>query len=262
MTIPQPVRLTCGDARAVIHPADGLIVSSFTVGGRDILHPDGIIDIAGKKKRRGGIPILFPQAGSLPDRGAAQGFTLDQHGFSRDLPWRVSKISSDSHTATFTQASSPTTKKIFPFDFEVSVEISLENSALDYRLTVMNPSSKVLWTAPGLHPYFSIPREGRKQLQTNVEAFQIGEYRLDESLILPLQRVDMDIAGLGRVSMIPGGDFLRPPARLVVWSDTNDYMCFEPWAAGVGSLLRENERLGIPPNESRTMSMRMEAAHT
>lgn len=155
-------------------------------------------------------------------------------------------------------SSNDDTRSQYPFDFEVHATLGLEPSALCYGLVISNPSNSAIWTAPGLHPYFAIPSTRRLELETNVFAFQIGAYRMDESLILPPQRVDLVIPEIGQVSMIPGGDFLRTASRLVVWSDRSEYMCFEPWAAGVGSLFRQDERLEILPGKEARMSMRIE----
>ncbi len=251
-----PVRLACDQASAIVDPAAGLIVSSFSIGSKQILFPDGIIDSNGKKKRRGGIPILFPQAGALKE--SMPNFNLAQHGFARDLPWEIVRVAENSRQATFRLRNDGGTRAQFPFDFEVRVKIDLEPAALSYQLAVYNPSSEPLWCAPGLHPYFAIPPRRRMELQTNVMGFQIDTYRMDDSLILMPQRVDLDIPEIGRVSMIPSGEFLRPASRLVVWADIPDYMCFEPWSAGVGSLFRAGERLEVPPSKEVKMAMRIE----
>lgn len=256
MTLPLTVRLVSGPAAATIHPADGLIVSNFSIGSKQILFPDGMMESNGKKKRRGGIPILFPQAGALQEPPPE--FRLAQHGFARDLPWETIRVSENSRQAVFRLRHNAQTLAQFPFEFEVRVRIDLEPSALQYQLVVHNPSSQPLPAAPGLHPYFAIPPSRRAELQTNVTGFEIGSYRMDTSLILLPQRVDLDVPEVGRVSMIPSGEFLRTASRLVVWSDRPDYMCFEPWSAGVGSLLKAGERLEVPPSSEVSMSMRIE----
>lgn len=233
-------------------------MAAFSVGSKQILHPDGMIDINGKQKRRGGIPVLFPQAGALPPEQGA--FKLDQHGFARDLPWETAEVSRDGRQAEFVLRANPKTREKYPFDFEVRAKIEISAAALNYLLIVRNPSSVPIPAAPGLHPYFAIPAGQWSRLRTNVIGFDIAQYRMDKSLILPPQRVDLEVPGVGRVSMIPGGDFLRIPSRLVVWSDRQDYMCFEPWAAGVGSLLAQKERLEVQPGQESKMTMRIEAA--
>jgi galactose mutarotase-like enzyme len=43
---------------------------------------------------RGGVPILFPICGNLPDNCYTyngQQYTLKQHGFGRYLPWEVTE---------------------------------------------------------------------------------------------------------------------------------------------------------------------------
>lgn len=236
-----------------IVPEDGLIVTRWSVAGVEILHPDGWIESAGKRKRRGGIPILFPQAGSLAE--SKPGFNLSQHGFARDLPWEVVRAAPDA--GEFRLASSAETRKKFPFDFELIARVSVEPSSLTYRLTIRNPMREPLWAAPGVHPYFAIPPSARSGVRTNIPGFDLNSYTLDQSIILPLQQVDVTIPGRGKISMIPSEGFLRPPAKLVVWGDVPDYMCFEPWAAGVGSLYREEERDEVGPSKDKIYTMRL-----
>ncbi len=143
-------------------------------------------------------------------------------------------------------------------DFDLTVLIELEPSAIVYRMRIRNLSKNPLWTAPGLHPYFMIPASGRNRMETTVAGFDLSTYRLDESLILPIQRVDLEIADAGRVSMIPMGGFLRPQGKLVIWSDREDYICFEPWAAGVGSIFRPGERVEVSAGEEYDFGMRLE----
>lgn len=250
-----PVDLVAGAARSRILPAEGLTVATFTIGSKQILYPDGMIDMGGKKKRRGGIPILFPQAGALPER-QPEGFHLAQHGFARDLPWETLGVSAD--RAQFRLRGNPDVRSKYPFDFELLADISLSPSALDYKLVFRNPSGQIIWGAPGLHPYFAIPPQGRSEVGTNVMGFSIPTYRMDQSIIMPPQRVDLDIPGLGRVTMIPGKDFLRIASRLVVWSDHPEYMCFEPWSAGVGDLFEERRRVELSPNQESVFTMRIE----
>lgn len=252
------VELVCDSARARILPDDGLTVATFSIGGRDILAPDGMLDVGGKQKRRGGIPVLFPQAGAL--EGTEPNFNLVQHGFARDMPWENLGVSSDQKTAKFRLTASRMTKEKYPFPFEVRANISLEAVALRYDLAVFNPSTAPIFAAPGLHPYFALPADRRSLLVTNVPGFDIGTYRMGTSIVMPPQRVDLDIPGLGRVKMTPGGDFLRQSSRLVIWSDRPDYICFEPWSSGVGDLFRPGRRLDIAAGAESKMSMRIEVA--
>ncbi|OGH56420.1 MAG: hypothetical protein A3G34_01675 [Candidatus Lindowbacteria bacterium RIFCSPLOWO2_12_FULL_62_27] len=252
------LKLSSGRATAMVDATQGGLVTDFSVGGTRILYPDGQIDVSGRKKRRGGIPVLFPQAGALS--APPPNFNLAQHGFARDMAWEAVESPADGRRVALRLRATAETKSKFPFEFEVRAGIEIDPESLTVSLRVSNPGGVPLWTAPGLHPYFAISADSRLKLTTNVLAFDIGTYRLDESLILMPQRVDMEIPGTGRVSMIPGGEFLRPASRLVVWSDRPDYMCFEPWSAGVGSLLRPDERLEVPPGGEIFCSMRIEVA--
>lgn len=60
----QEIILICGNTTIGVDP-NGAMIRSFKVGDKDILFPDQIIETDKGQKRRGGIPMLWPQAGSL-----------------------------------------------------------------------------------------------------------------------------------------------------------------------------------------------------
>src|SRR5688572_25209154 len=86
------LRLTSGDTAVVIAPDRGAIVTSFCVADRELMYFDQATFNEPLKNVRGGVPILFPSPGKLDnDRwsyDSKQG-TLKQHGFARNLSWRV-----------------------------------------------------------------------------------------------------------------------------------------------------------------------------
>jgi galactose mutarotase-like enzyme len=73
-------------------PERGGIITRWQVQGQDLLYLDADRFTDPTLSIRGGIPILFPICGNLPDNTFThQGktYTLKQHGFARDLPWTV-----------------------------------------------------------------------------------------------------------------------------------------------------------------------------
>ncbi|WP_390883212.1 aldose epimerase family protein [Kovacikia minuta] len=77
-----------------IVPERGGIVTRWQVHGKDILYLDAERFADPALSVRGGIPILFPICGNLPDNTYTyngQTYTLKQHGFARDLAWEVTE---------------------------------------------------------------------------------------------------------------------------------------------------------------------------
>ena len=79
-------------ARLMLRPDRGGIATALAIDGRDVLFMDQATLADPAKNVRGGIPVLFPSPGKLDGdrwaRGGASG-AMKQHGFARNLPWRV-----------------------------------------------------------------------------------------------------------------------------------------------------------------------------
>ena len=80
-----------GDRLRII-PERGGLVSTWCCKGREMLYFDEERYSDSTKSIRGGIPILFPICGNLPnDEYSIDGilYTLPQHGFARNMPWSL-----------------------------------------------------------------------------------------------------------------------------------------------------------------------------
>src|SRR5688572_28318673 len=82
------MELSSGRARAVIAPERGALVKSWIVNGRELLYLDDATFNDPTKNVRGGNPVLFPSPGKLEGDRYPRG-EMKQHGFARNLPWRV-----------------------------------------------------------------------------------------------------------------------------------------------------------------------------
>src|SRR5262249_9580155 len=92
----ETVGLEHGAASARLAPAPGGMVTRFSVGGEDVLFLDESTLADPKKNVRGGVPVLFPIGGPLsPDKLPGATAPLSQHGFARNLPWRVASSGGD-----------------------------------------------------------------------------------------------------------------------------------------------------------------------
>lgn len=248
--------LSAGETKVVVLPQEGALVSRFTLGERDILFPDQEFVIGKEKKRRGGMPILFPQAGPLTEE--QDQFRLPPHGFARDLSWE--KIVSDKTKAVLSLGPSDETRPNYPYQFGLGLQVTAEQGGLDYELSVSNNGEEVMPIAPGFHPYFSIPAESMRSLKTNIPRFDITKYELGRPLFFPMQEeVEISIPGVGQITMIPGESFVRPEGRLVVWSDSEKYLCVEPWSAGLNGLLHPKERVELKQGEIAKFSLQIRA---
>ena len=80
---------------------------------------------------------------------------LTQHGFARDLQWQYSLNENKKSLCLFLKESK-TTKKYYPFDFELKIEITLKINCLEFEITIFNKTDIDMPVNFGLHPYFNI----------------------------------------------------------------------------------------------------------
>ena len=251
------IELRYADTQAFIS-LDGACVTTFKIANKNILYPDGIIKVDGQKNKRGGIPLLFPYSGFL------EGFP--QHGFARDLKWEEAPIDEliPSKTSLKLQ-DNPETRKIFPYNFELNLNIELGENSLLYVLDILNKDNKNMPVAPGFHPYFMVPRGKLGDIQTNIDNFDFKNYRLEElkgSLFFPLKDLEVSIPGTGNLKMEYDGAFKRESSRLVIWTDKDNnkddsYICLEPWATDLGGFLKKDQQLLVSPGQKASFSMRI-----
>src|SRR5215831_1904256 len=97
MTLPvESVHIASGAAEVWLAPERGGMVTRFAVRGEDVLYLDEATLADTTKNVRGGVPILFPIGGKLaPDTLPGARAPLKQHGFARNLPWRVIELGPD-----------------------------------------------------------------------------------------------------------------------------------------------------------------------
>ncbi len=102
-------------------------------------------------------PVLFPFVGRLKHdtyRYQGQTYPMSQHGFARDHEFTVTAHGA-SH-ATFSLTSSPETKAVYPFDFELLISYQLEEQTLTVTYEVRNLGEELYFSIGG-HPAFNVP---------------------------------------------------------------------------------------------------------
>lgn len=139
---------------------------------------DGNPDFWGKHS-----PILFPIVGTLKNNSYqynGKEYHLSRHGFARDLVFEL--IDKKENSATFSIQSSDNTRNRYPFDFELQIKYTLENSSLFIRYKVVNKSTSQMPFSIGAHPAFALPG--------NFEDYSI-EFEKEEPLLYNLLENDL-----------------------------------------------------------------------
>lgn len=249
-------------------PERGGLVSGWRCGGVERLYFDAARFSDPALSVRGGIPVLFPVCGNLPDNRLElpQGtFTLPQHGFARDRPWRLEPLA-DGQGVRLELRDDAASRACFPFAFSLVLEVRLEASALAIRALVRHEgAAPAMPFAFGLHPYFAVadlgsarleglPPQGFDHLSAAVVATAEQLPRLGQGVDL---RLDPESAAAPRLITDPSGAAVelqaQPPfAHTVVWSDPpRPMVCLEPWTARRGEMTLE-----LAPQQQLELSCR------
>jgi galactose mutarotase-like enzyme len=250
--------------RLEVVPERGGIITRWQVQGQDLLYLDADRFTDPTLSIRGGIPILFPICGNLPDNTythQGKSYTLKQHGFARDLPWTVSdQQPQDGITLTLT--SSDRTRAVYPFDFELTFTYRLQGQELVIEQRYENRSSEPMPFSTGLHPYFSVV--DKTQLQFDIPATEFtdqtnqtqhpfsGRFDFEQAEIdvafRSVTRQDASVSNVGQRLTL---SYDRLYETIVFWTiKGKDYYCLEPWSAPRNALNSGKDLTWLKPGTS------------
>lgn len=121
-------------------------------------------------------PVLFPIVGKAPDDTVmidGTAYAMAQHGFARRREFAL-----DSTTATacrYRLEASDETRAVYPFDFGLTVEHSLDGRTLTVASTVENRGDTPMPFGFGYHPAFLWPLPGGARKSHTVTLDNAGE---------------------------------------------------------------------------------------
>ncbi len=212
-------------------------------------------------------PLLFPLIGRLRDGWYANGgerVDAPMHGFCRDRAFAAEQVSG-TH-ARFETTSDEGTRAVFPFDFLLRVDFSLEGATIVKTHTVENAGEVPMPFELGGHEAYEtrlLPGERMADYYVRFEgADALGMFDMDEEGILALPKIEVPLED-GRLTKTPeqlGIDTVVlenvPGSRVVLASAANPhevevefpdfpylgiwtkagqddarYLCLEPWSA-------------------------------
>jgi galactose mutarotase-like enzyme len=266
----QTYILTDSQAQSQIEvvPDRGAIITRWLVKGEDILYLDRERFTHPELSVRGGIPILFPICGNLPNNSytyQGQSYQLKQHGFARDLPWEVSNTSTNECASiTLTLHSNEKTLMVYPFEFQLVFTYQLKDNSLRILQTYSNQSEEMMPFATGLHPYFRV--EDKNQLQFEIPSSsyqnQVGQETYSFTGKFDFNREEIDvaftqidrhytaIADLKRKLKI-NIHYSDCYSTLVFWAiKGKEYVCLEPWSAPRNALNTQEKLIFLEPGNT------------
>jgi galactose mutarotase-like enzyme len=269
---------TATASRLEIVPDRGGIATLWQVEGQEIFYFDRDRFADPSLSVRGGIPILFPICGNLPDNQYTlngQTYTLKQHGFARDLPWQVTQQAvADAASLTLELTSSDATRAQYSFDFKLAFTFELQGHSLELRQQFTNLSAQPMPFSTGLHPYFlvsdktqlefEIPStEFRNHIAGGVETFSGGFDFSQPEIDIAFQNLTAQSATVTdyhlkrRLTLSWSADY----TKLVFWTvQGKDYYCLEPWTAPRNALNSGENLLILDPQQTLETSVQMAVA--
>ncbi|WP_373480200.1 aldose epimerase [Geminocystis sp.] len=237
------------NSRLEIVPEKGGIITDWTIQGQKILYLDQERFKNPQLSVRGGIPILFPICGNLPDNifhYQEKEYILKQHGFARDLPWQVIRQSTDdSANLVLSLTSNPETLKVYPFEFELKFTYKLAGNKLIIEQLYTNKSKEKMPFSVGFHPYFFCGDKSQLILEIPATEYYNKNanktYPFNGKLDYSLPEIDIAFTKIdsNKASFIDGKRNLKIDitysdlfSTLVFWTlKDKDFVCIEPWSA-------------------------------
>jgi galactose mutarotase-like enzyme len=249
-------------------PERGGVITNWVSDGKEILYFDEKRFMDKTKNIRGGIPILFPICGNLNTYSSFFGtdyLQLSQHGFARDLPWQFSFNENKKSLCLFLNESKKT-KKYYPFDFELRLEITLKINCLEFEITIFNKTDIAMPINFGLHPYFNVSDFQNLEFVDNPLNCHNQEKNIISNTLDELKNINLGVDLLmytsGRSSFrdkIFGRQvILNNPYPFdlgVIWSDPPRRMiCLEPWTSPRNSFIDGFRNIMIPSNDRKKLN--------
>jgi aldose 1-epimerase len=266
-------------------PETGMIGTSLTDGGAQLLGQRRGLDAYREAGKTMGIPILYPWANRLgANTYTAQGVTVELnpgengvradpnglpiHGVLAAYPgWRVTAQSENELTADLDFAADPRLLASFPYPHVLRVAVRLAERTLTIRTTVTATGDKAVPLCFGFHPYLQVPDVPRAEWV--IETPPLRQLGLDErglptgeSEPRPAMRESLGHKGFddaydqvddGAVFAVSGGGrrlevhFERGyPVTQIFAPPAEDLVCFEPMTAPTDALRRGGYRCARP----------------
>jgi galactose mutarotase-like enzyme len=221
-------------------------------------------------------PILFPIVGKAPDNHVTidgKSHEMNQHGFARRSEFVLAETTTT--MCRFELVASEASKAVYPFDFLLALEHSLEGRTLTVAAIVENTGNKPLPFGIGYHPAFVWPLPGAEgklhvvQLDNSGEPalvrldnglrltemrgspFHKGHLALDHSLFVDDAMIFPEGAGDGLSFGPEGGPafkfkFENLP-NLALWTKPGaPFLCVEPWH-GTAPILGAGDDISVRP---------------
>jgi galactose mutarotase-like enzyme len=233
----------------------GGIITSVKLNGVEILYLDQETFSNKDVSVKGGIPILFPNAGPIPEEIKTEEYiNLKQHGFARDMKWMY-KNNENSFFETL--ISDENTKRVYSHDFKLTLRGVLEKDGsftLTKNIQNLNENQEMP-VSGGLHPYFKVTNEQKQNIEFNFPGGDFIKENIEKwangkavSIDNPKEPLEISIPNLGTLVLTVDEEY----KKIWVWSmPDKDFICIEPVMHDKGGIITEPTM--IKPKEDLTL---------
>ncbi len=169
-------------------------------------------------------PILFPFVGRLKDNHYSyQGKTypMGQHGFARDKEFKVLEQTKEKVTLVLT--SDEETRKVYPFDFSLTVSYEIWGEGVRIRFDVENTGEEEMIFALGGHPAFNIPLTDKLQFEDYFIAFSPQKSRVKIPLEGPFTNLAQKTIGQTNTNIQLSRELFKEDALIYETKGLNAY---------------------------------------
>ena len=255
-------------------PERGGIVTRWRAFGQEIFYLDEERFKDASKSIRGGIPLLFPICGNVPNDTYTlngQTYSLVQHGFARTLPWQVTAQSETDSSITLSLDSNDETHQGYPFDFRLEFIYTLKGNTFEQRYRHTNLSDQPMPFSTGIHPYFAVADKTKLKItlpstdykvkgEPTVHAFSgsfdYGQDEIDWAFV-NLQGQSATVVD-SRTHLKLTLQYDDSYSTLVFWTvKGKDYYCLEPWSGPRNAINTGEHILTAAPGETVETAIKM-----
>jgi galactose mutarotase-like enzyme len=286
----NPHTLSAGPLTATFVPDVGMIGSSLTHEGDELLGQRKGLDAYASTGSTMGIPLLHPWAnrlGGVAFTAAGKGVEIDPesprvrtdanglpiHGLVNASPhWEVAEATGDRLVADLDFAAHADLLEQFPFPHVIRIDASLTEDAVTIATEVTATGDSPVPLSFGYHPYLVLPDVPRADWHVEVpltERLELDDRMIPTGATATVEPFDGRLGGTtfddgyaggrdGTTFVLSGGG-RRVELELVegyrfaqVYApDSEDAVCFEPMTAPTDALRSGTGLETVPPGETR-----------
>jgi galactose mutarotase-like enzyme len=194
-------------------------------------------------------------------------FKLAQHGFARQVPWELAALP-DGRGVQLILSETAETLQVYPFRFQLTMDVRLAPGALEISATVENRDQAVMPFSFGLHPYFNLSSLETARFE-GLPAQCLNHLTMEKAATADQMEqlatgIDLLVEPTGSVRLVDdtAGTILElelttPLDLVVLWTEPPRAMvCMEPWSAPRQALLSGDRKIELNPGDSTTLATR------